>query len=75
MNQRAIEQNVTFPDYNVTKVTLIDITLLTYVKEYSDIKAESDFFEQNPQLGKLVQWPIYGSITDPNWLSEADRRI
>ena len=50
------------------------MTLLNVLTESSDIEIERNFFAENPEKGKLYEWPIVGSLADPNWLSEAERK-
>ena len=69
MAQRANEANVSFP----AQVKVVDITLLTVLKELSDIEVERAFFADNPSKGQLIEWPIVGSLVDPNWLSDEER--
>ena len=51
---------------------LVDITLLS--KEIFDIEVEENFFKANPDKGELVMWPVLGSLMNPNWLSDKERR-
>ncbi len=73
MQNRAAEQNVSFPKINQgAKVQLIDISFLN-IKEYADLEVEEEFFKNHPDLGQFFNWVIVGSLISPNWLSEAER--
>lgn len=39
---------------------LIDISLLNTVADEFDLKIERKFFEENPNKGKFVHWPMFG---------------
>lgn len=39
---------------------LIDISLLNSAADEFDLKIERQFFEDNPDKGKFIHWPLYG---------------
>eukprot|EP01102_Stenamoeba_stenopodia_P023007 TRINITY_DN9789_c0_g1_i3.p1 TRINITY_DN9789_c0_g1~~TRINITY_DN9789_c0_g1_i3.p1 ORF type:complete len:175 (+),score=33.40 TRINITY_DN9789_c0_g1_i3:103-627(+) len=44
---------------------LVDVSLLNEIQESGQIAGERDFFDQNPDLGELMFYPIYGSLLNP----------
>ena len=51
-------------------MTSISSTIEKLIK----IKAEENFFYNNPELGTFVSWPIFGSKIDINTLNDTGRR-
>ena len=72
MAQRAQEMNVSFPSKG-EKVILKDINLMNPI-EIRDMEVEIDYFSKNPEQGEFINWPIVGSVVNPNWLDEATRK-
>ncbi len=56
----------TFPD----RFYLIDMCLLT--GEADDIALERTFFEEHPELGQFLSWPIYGIKYSKEWDPKAE---
>lgn len=58
------------------KVFVVDISLVNEVipAEANDLKIEKNFWQQNPTLGKLINHPVYGSLTSPNDYPSAVRK-
>ncbi|MGY4534167.1 hypothetical protein ACVW0Y_003305 [Pseudomonas sp. TE3786] len=69
---RNASPGVPLPD----KVYLIDVSLVNSINpaEAADLKIEQGFWQQNPTLGKLINHPVYGSITSPNDYPSALRK-
>lgn len=52
--QRASEKGIKLP----AQFFLIDYSLLNFTEE-KDLKVEENFFQGNPSLGKIENWPLY----------------
>jgi len=55
---------------------LVDISLLNRINPQEDrhLTIEQRFWQQNPQLGKLLNHPVYGSLSSPNSYPNAVRK-
>lgn len=58
MQKAASESNVPFPK----QFYLVDFSLLFIEK--TDISIERKFFEKNPNLGRFVNYPVFGNIDE-----------
>lgn len=58
------------------KVYVVDVSLVNTVNpaEAADLKIEGAFWQQNPTLGKLINHPVYGSLSSPNDYPSAVRK-
>jgi len=61
------QANLTVPQ----DALMVVICLLSF--EVDQIHNESVFFEENPNLGSFLLWPILGAILDPDIVSEQKR--
>ncbi|MGC6472609.1 MAG: hypothetical protein ACON4W_07015 [Parvibaculales bacterium] len=62
MKQVSAAQNVPFPD----QPYIVDISLLNDVIEAQTLEVEQKFFENNPNLGEFINYPIFGALLPPN---------
>jgi len=46
------------------------ICLLNSIRENREIQAEKDFFVQHPDLGCFIHHSVFGSLINPNWISQ-----
>ncbi len=55
---------------------LVDISLVNGInrQEADDLKVEKTFWEKNSALGRLINHPVYGSLTSPNDYSKSVRK-
>ena len=61
MSQRASEKNLTLPK----DLYLVDITLDNNITDAADERLEHTFFNINPELGEVIDWPIIGNPFNP----------
>jgi len=69
MAQEAKLHNINFPD----QFYLVDLSLLVFVED-SDLKIEQDFFRNNPQLGKVMNYPMMGMCISPAGIPDSVRK-
>lgn len=69
LEDAAIAEGIVLPQ----NYYLIDISLLNSIFSPSE-KIEEAFFKENPDLGEVINHPVYGAATNPNDFPEAIRK-
>jgi len=66
MTAKAAEFNITFPN----NYYLIDISLLVFVED-GDLEIEQEFFQNNPELGEVWNFPLMGMCFSPQGIPDS----